>query len=289
MPSKVVTRQHDRTALVASAAIANAGAVASGLNARLASNRQRDEAASPPEIDWETILREVAQFLADNGSILLTGDEDLHDHRRIEKQLRDRRDEAAKAVRNHLGGARFLLDRAFGKRRSAQHFPERGNFARLDAKNLVRVAKEVLKLLQSPSTTWPPLEQLGEAAPPGQLAAALQTSIPALEAAIDDLRPETSGTRFALGNRQLDLDSTVDALRRGTDFLYGLFRFAGFDFAADHLRPPRRRRRAKGEEGSTNTPPEGEEPLGEPEMLLERSRFADQNPILLLSPPRDQG
>ena len=258
MPSRVVTRQHDRSALIASAAKKNADAVSAALNARLASHFQK---ANLPEIDWKPILEVVGQFMLDSGKTLLERDGDLQLRRRLERQLRDRRDLAAEQIRKQLRGVRFLIDQAFGKEKARLLFPARAELSNLDPRNLLRVAKEIIELLQGSGIVWPTVEQLGYAPPPAQLIAALEQSIPALDLALDDLRPEKRGAEFALGTRQMDLDLTVDAMQRGGDCLYGLFRFAGFDFAADRLRP-RRRRKAKdgggseGEETEAMTPPE---------------------------------
>jgi hypothetical protein len=254
-PSKKVTRQHELIAMMASAALRNAEDVAAGLNARLAGQRQGAEAG---EIDWKSILDRIGRFFTDNGTLLVGTDEDLNQTRRMERQLRDRRNQVTKQVRNQLRGARFLLDQAFGPDRTIGSFPARKELSSMKPANLLRVAKEVVALLEGSGVDWPPVEVIGHAATPAQLLARLRQSVGVLETTLEELRPEKRGATFALGLREKDLDASLDALQRGSDFLFGLFRFAGFDFAAERLRPTRRRSKAAGEEMPKDKEPAAE-------------------------------
>ena len=259
-PSKKVTRQHELIAMMASAALRNSGDVAAGLNARFGPQAQSDEAA---EIDWKSILDRLGRFFAEYGSVLVGKDEDLNLTRRRERQLRDRRNLVTKQVRNQLRGARFLLDQAFGPERTIGTFPARKELSSMTPTNLLRVAKEVVALLEGSGVDWPPVDVIGHAATPAQLLASLRQSVGVLESTLEELRPEKRGATFALGLRDKDLEGSLDALQRGSDFLFGLFRFAGFDFAAERLRPTRRRTKAAGEET-----PEGPQSVPEVAGLL---------------------
>jgi hypothetical protein len=242
-PSKTVTRQHDQIGLMASAARKNAVEVAEGISSRLAA--QQAAAAAP--IDWKSVLDQLSEFLLDHGNVLIGRDEELQLSRRLERQLRDRRNQVVKQVRNQLRGARFLLDQAFGKDRVLGAFPARKELSSMDPRNLLRVAKEVVAQLEGSGVEWPPVEVIGHAATPAQLLSGLRQTVAVLEATLGELRPEKQGAQFALGTRQKDLETSVDALQRGADFLFGLFRFGGFDFAAERLRPRRRRTKANEE------------------------------------------
>jgi len=244
-PSRTVTRQHDSIASMASAAKKNAAAVSQGLNTRLSAQL---EGVAPPGIDWEMILLKLGDYLLQNGNGLVERDEEVQLSLRVERQLRDRRNEVVKQIRNQLRGVRFLLDQAFGTERASAIFPARKTLSHLDPRNLLRVAKDTVALLEGSSLAWPPMDQVGHAPTPEQLLAALRQTVAVLETTLEELRPEKRGAQFALGSRQKDLQSSVDALQRGADCLFGLFRLGGFDFAAERLRPRRRRGKAAGEE-----------------------------------------
>jgi len=238
MPSKMVIRQHDTIVSIGSAAIKNAEALAAKLSARLDGSAQQAGAAPT---DWKAILEDVGQFLVDSGNGLIEKDQQLQEQRRFERQYRFQRDEAANQIRIQLRGVRFLADEAFGLKRARLVFPAAGELARLPARTLLRVAQEAVAMLQGSGIVWPSVESLGHAAPPAQILAGLVQAIPSLEAALDGLRPEVRGAEHALGNKVRDYNATVEAMRRGADFLFGLFRMAEFDIEAERLRPRRRR------------------------------------------------
>ncbi len=240
MPSKMVTRQHDISATIGAAAIKNADALAAKLTERLTAQSQQ---AEPPQMDWKAILMDVGQYLVNNGKGLLERDEELQKQRRLQRQLRFQRNDAAAQIRTQLRGMRFLVDEAFGKEKSKLIFPARTDLQRLDIKGLLRVAQEAVELLRGAEHPWPDLAALGHVATPAMILASLEQTIPSLAAAIDGLRPEKSGADHALGNKTRDLEMTVDAMRRGADFLFGLFRLVSFDVEAQRLRPRRRKAR----------------------------------------------
>jgi hypothetical protein len=241
-------------ASIGAAAIKNADVLAAKLTAKLATQTQQ---AEPPRMDWKTILVDVGQFLVDNGLGLVETDEELEKQRRLQRQLRFQRDDATAQIRTQLRGLRYLLDEAFGKEKSKQMFPARTDHQRLDAKALLRVAVEGRDVLRGQEYSWPDLSGLGHLATPASLLASLESSIPLLATAVDGLRPEKTGVDHALGNKTRELEATVDAMQRGADFLFGLFRYASFDFEADRLKPRRRKARspAKPEEMPPVVPP----------------------------------
>jgi hypothetical protein len=251
-PSKVVTRHYDQIALMASAAQRSADAVSAGLNMRLAGQLQ---GAEPGTIDWKAILDNLGQFLLEIGNVLVERDLEVQLTRRIENQLRDRRNQTVKKLKDELRSVRLLLDKVLGKERSLAVFPARKVLNSLDPRNLARVAREVVALLQGSGVAWPDPEQLKHLPNPAALVVALEASAAELESTLEELRPEKRGAEFALGTRQMDLDNSIDAMQRGADLLFGLFRFGGFDFAAERLRPRRRRAKGSGDEGPESPAP----------------------------------
>lgn len=250
MPSKMVTRQHDVTALIGTAAIKNADVLAAKLTAHFTAQTQQ---AEPPQMDWKTILIDVGQFLVRNAVGLVERDEELQKQRRLQRQLRFQRNDAAAQIRTQLRGMRFLVDEAFGKEKAKLIFAARTDLQRLDAKALIRVAGEAVELLHGNEHPWPDLTEMGHVATPAMLLASLEQAIPKLAAAVDGLRPEKSGADHALGNKTREFEATVEAMQRGADFLFGLFRLVSFDVEAERLRP--RRRKARGSATPEETPP----------------------------------
>ncbi len=248
MTSILVIRQNDDTASIGAAALKNADGLAAALTERLSAHNQQ---AQPPQMDWKAILLDLGQFLVDSGESLVEKDLELQQQRHVENQLRFDRDEASLQIRAQLRSLRFLLDEAFGKEKARRMLPTRTDLQRINAKVLLGVAQEAANLLRNPAYTWPDLSGLPHLANPAQILASLEVAIPKLRAAVSELRPEQRGAQHALGKKNRELESTIEAMQRGADFIYGLFRLAGFDDEADRLRPRRRRAKASTEE----TPP----------------------------------
>lgn len=240
MPSRMVIRQQDETALIGEAALKNADTLAAALTERLQTHSQQ---AQPAQMDWKTILLDIGQFLVDAGESLLTRDQQLQQQRSIERQLRFDRDEASLQIRAQLRSLRFLVDEAFGKEKAKKIFPARADLQRIEAKVLLGVAIEAVELLRGSAYQWPDLSGRSDLSTPAQILAALEPAIPRLKAAVTGLRPELRGAQHALGNKNRDFEATVEAMQRGGDFIFGLLRLAGFDDEADRLRPRRRRAR----------------------------------------------
>lgn len=240
MPSKMVTQQHLVTSSIGAAAISNADDLAAKLTETLAAHSQQAEA---PQMDWKSILLDIGQFLVESSETLVQRDNELQLSRRTERQLRFQRDDAASQIRGQLKGMRYLVDEAFGKERAKLIFPARADLQRVNAPNLLRIAREAVETLRGEGVTWPDLSALGHLATPAQLLAVLEPAIPALASALDGLHPGMRSAVHALGNKNRDFEATVEAMQRGADLLYGLFRFVGYDVEADRLRVRRRRGR----------------------------------------------
>jgi hypothetical protein len=240
MPSKMVTRQHLANSSIGAAAISNADDLAARLTETIAEHSQQ---AEPPQMDWKSVLLDVGQFLVDTGQGLVERDNELQHSRRTERQLRFQRDDSARQIRAQLKSMRYLVDEAFGKERAKLIFPARADLQRVGAPTLLRTAQEAVDTLRGRGVTWPDLSALGHLPTPAQLLAVLEPAIPALASALDGLHPGMRNAVHALGNKDRDFEATVEAMQRGGDFLYGLFRLVGYDVEADRLRIRRRRGR----------------------------------------------
>lgn len=246
MSSKMVTRQYDLTALAAGAALENAPAVAAKLNELLAAHARADG----PVVDWQASIDQVGRFLQDTARALLDRDASNERTRTRQIQLREQRDLAAEKVRAELRSLRFLFDEVFGKEKSLRLFPARRELSFANPQNLLRSAKELAELLRSDRITWP-TEPVGRhLVPPAELAASLEASSAALEEPLEALRPKKRAGEVARNVKNEGLAVTTDVMRRGTDFLVGVYRLAGLDEAAARLREGRSRRRPAAPEGS---------------------------------------
>jgi hypothetical protein len=73
---------------------------------------------------------------------------------------------------------------------------------------------------------------------------------------LEALAPERGGSIFTRGNKKSEYEATRKTVSTFTMTLAGLFRIAGFDYAAQRLRRSRKRRKAAGE--NEVSPPEGQ-------------------------------
>ena len=253
MSSRLVTRQVGRTASAAGAAFENGPLVAERLAALLGPHA----AAAGPGIDWQASLGEVGRLLDDAAAKLSGRDSENTRQRQRLLQLRQQRDAAAEQVRGELRSLRFLFDEVFGKSTSLLHFPTRRVLPKANAEFLLTYARELAELLRSDRLNWPAQEVGRHLVPPGELAASLEASAAALELPVAALREKEKGGDATRDVKNAELVSAGDLLRRGNDFLFGIYRLAGLDEAAGNLRGQRRRRKA--------TPPASGNPAsGEP-------------------------
>ncbi len=251
MYSKLVARQLAAATVVASAVGKNAGEVAAGLLERLTVN-----SANPSPVDWKAALETLAQSLLETSASLAAQDSDYQIQILLEKQARERRDRVIEKLRNQLRGARFLLDQAFGKEKASGFFPDRADVARTPPRNLARLGRSIAQVLKGTEIEWPVLEGETHIPKPLELAASLEASAIDLEAVEAALAPEQSRSVFSRGNKKTEYEATRKAVTNTTMALAGLFRTAGFDYAAERLRPPRKGGKAPATETpSPATPP----------------------------------
>lgn len=263
MYSKLVARQLADATVVASAVGKNVDEVAAALVERLTSN-----SANPSPIDWKAVLESLGQTLLETSASLGEQDLDYQVQVLLEMQTRERRDRVIDKLRNQLRGARFLLDQAFGKDKASGFFPDRAEVARVLPRNLARLARSIAQVLKGTEIEWPALEGETHVPKPLELAAGLETSAIDLEAVTAALAPEQSRSVFSRGNKKTEYEATRRAVSSTTLALVGLFRAAGFDYAAERLRPSRKRGKAQAEEAppSPATPPAAPAPVVPPPL-----------------------
>ncbi len=250
MYSKVVARQLEEAKNVVLAVGKNADKVATALEQRFTAGNG-DAAAG---VDWKQALDELGRDLLETIGHLAEQDSEYQTQLLLEKQGRERRDAAMEKVRNQLRGARFLLDQTFGREKASAYFPDRSDLTRVLPRNLVALARLMTKVLRGAEVTWPSLEGADHVPQPQQLATGLEAAANELEALLEALAPERSASVFTRGTKRAELEASRKAVSSTTMALSGLFRVAGFDYAARRLRPPARR--AKPEpEGEPATPP----------------------------------
>lgn len=256
MYSKVVARQLEEAQAIALAVGKSADKVAASLRQRLAAGN-----AEPVEIDWVEVLGSLGQHLLETTRNLVEQDSEYQTQILLEKQGRERRNSAMEKVRNQLRGVRFLLDQAFGREKASSYFPDRSDLGRLLPRNLLALARAMAQVLRGAEVDWPPLDGESHVPQPQQLATGLENAANELEALLNALAPERSASVFSRGTKRAELQATRQAVSSTTAALSGLFRVAGFDYAASHLRPAAKRAKTETE---TGTPP----PAGSPTAAL---------------------
>jgi hypothetical protein len=242
MYSKMVARQLAEATEVAAAVGKNADTVAAALLERMAKNP-----ANPSPVDWKAVLESLAQTLLEASASLAEQDSELQIHFLLEKQTRDRRDRAIERLRNQLRGARFLLDQAFGKEKASGFFPERAAVAQVRPRNLPPLARSIALVLRGTEIDWPSLEDEDHLPDPQRLATRLEATADDLAEILAALPAERGGTVFSRGTKNAEYEATRKAVSTTTMALAGLFRSAGFDYAAQRLRPSRKRGKRRGE------------------------------------------
>lgn len=244
MSSKMVMRQYDRTAFAAGAAFENAPVVGARLSRILPAAANGDG----PSAEWEASMRQVGHLLQDAAASLQRAGAENEQARTRQVQLRELRDQAAAKVRGELRSLRFLFDELFGKEKSLRLFPARRELPTATAQALLESARELAELLRSNRVEWPAQPVGRHLVPPAELAASLEASTAELAAPVEALRPKKSGGDVSRNLKNSELAAAADLMRRGNDFLFGVYRLAGLDEAAANLRPAPPRRRSKEEE-----------------------------------------
>ena len=269
MFSKLVARQLEEASIIVSAVSKNADQVASRLEQHFAAKLRADQ----PQPDWKAVLDTLAQTLRETSAQLGEQDAEYQSQLAIEKQLRDRRNLAMEKLRNQLRGARFLFDQTFGKEKASSYFPLRSDLSRVVPRNLLPLARSLSRLLRGTGVSWPELGDEHHVPKPLELAASLDASAIELEASLEALGPERQGSNFLRGTKYADYAATAKAVSSTAAALGGLFRVAGFEYAAKKLRGrPRSVGKDMAEEEATSAKEPNDaakpKPVGAPEVLL---------------------
>lgn len=243
MFSKQVARQIAEAFAIVSAVTKNADQVANSLGQHFAARLNADQ----PQADWKVVLDNLAQTLRKTSSQLELQDVEYQNQLAEERLLRDRRDQILEKLRNQLRGARFLLDQTFGKEKASEHFPLRSDVGRLVPRNLLPLARGMSRLLRGSGIVWPSLDGEGHVPKPLELAASIDATVSELEADLEALEPERQGSVFQRGNKERQYRDTALAVSSTAAALGGLFRVAGFEYAAKRLRGRPRKSTSGGE------------------------------------------
>ncbi len=247
MYSKLVARQWEEATEVASSVLKNSDQVAAALAERFAA-----DPVGPP-VDWKAVLGGLARQLVGASRNLTEQDSDYQVQLLLEKQGRERRNQAAARLRKELRGARFLLDEAFGRTKASGYFPDRGDLTRIRPRDLVPAARAIAVVLRGAEVEWPDLGDETHVPERERLAAGLEAGAAELERRLQALAPERSGSIFARGSKKSEYEATRKTLTTFATTLAGLYRIAGFDYAAQRLRRSRKRKKAE----ESEAPPAG--------------------------------
>lgn len=200
------------------------------------------------------LLQEIlSRWLVESGQQVLAIDDRYSAELRRQQELRTRRQEMVAGLRERLRDVRYMLDRQFGKERSEGLFPER-NLTLPRAAALIRTGRQAVEVLRDPELTWVQLVPNKMLDGREEVADALEAECGALEHLLDETIKEQKRLRLLrLGDKQAELKAVAEAVRRGGNFLGGLYELVGLDFQAKRLRP-RRRKPGKPEETVPGVP-----------------------------------
>ncbi|HEX2570903.1 MAG TPA: hypothetical protein VH877_15195 [Polyangia bacterium] len=188
-----------------------------------------------PDIDL--LVQLVLRLLDDACDRMLAADQANDQERADDHVPRQERDRTTKALYHELTGARDLLSSVFG-RTAARALGFAGITPR-DPVALARFAGRIVHTLQEqelpppkhPSITWDPRQTVDR----------LAELRDHLDRLLTDLAVEQSQADSTQGRKQRSIAAYDDRFRRVVTFLQALFRLAGADDLADHVRPSRRR------------------------------------------------
>lgn len=236
MYSRMVARQLEEAKEIALAFGKSSGKAAMALERRFS-----PDPADPLTIDFRALLDALGQDLIASAERLAELDREGQVELLLEKQSRERRDLAMSQLRDQLKGARFLLDQAFGKAKASSLFPDRARLSRLPPRHLLALAKSIAQVLRGAEVEWPPLERESHLPRREELAAGLESAALELEAQLAALAPERAASVFTRGSKNAAFLASRRTVSSATQALTGLFRLAGFEYAARRLGRPRKR------------------------------------------------
>jgi hypothetical protein len=196
------------------------------------------------------LLQEIlSRWLVDSGQQVLAIDDRYSAELRRRQELLARRKVLETGLRLRLRDVRHMLDRQFGKERSEGLFPDR-NVTLPRAAALIRTGRQAIEVLRDPELSWVQLGPNKLLHDPAGVAEALEAECNELEQLLDETIKEQKRQRLLrLGDKQAELKTVGEAVRRGANFLGGLYELVGLDFQAKRLRP---RRRKSGKPGETS-------------------------------------
>lgn len=236
MVSKSVTRRFAAAAKIASATTVWS-APTQQIVASLLEPYLRDGENMPDIGLFQELL---GRLVADQGKLLVRGDQRLDGHVSSARLLRQRRDQEAGRLRELLRSARFYLDRLCGRGAGAKHGLGHG-LSKMVPFHLARLGRQIADLLRVEE-----LQQgaaLGGMPDPADLSRRIAEQASQLRLVLEQLEPEVIGARFARGQQQQGLGATEKNVRRSAGLLAEIYKFCNHQLLAKRVRPVFRRRK----------------------------------------------
>lgn len=258
--SKLITRQLNAAERVTSSASELAEPIAAALDAKV------PDAGSEPKLDWGRLQNVLGLLLATSAERLREIDEQ-HAQKEVSSHLlREQRDKAADRLRQELRTARLLFDQKLTREGSRNIFPQRGDIARITVANLVRLGRHIAALLRDQEVQIRAASEPGDSLTAAAVAQAIEGATQALETILKELAPKLRQEAHSYAKRRQERSDAFATWRGTRDVLSGLYQLAGFNYLADQLREPRRKKAMETETGAgeggapTEVPPKAELP-----------------------------
>lgn len=263
MPFKTTIKKQSYAVALASSARQLATEAADLFGQRLAPFLREGETLPDVRLMQEL----VGRYLESSGDQLLEVDDRYTANLRISQDLRRKREELIRPLRDRLRDIRFLADRHFGLDRSKKLMPVR-DLRQASARLLVQNGRQVVALLRDPQYGLDQLHAQGLFANAGALADKLEQECEELGQLLDrQLEGQKREKQNGLKVKLAEIRSATEAARRSADFLAGVYRLVGLDFDAERLRPTLRRRKS----------PSGDEELPEKKAAAPKPEASTPN------------
>jgi hypothetical protein len=212
---------------------------------------------APPDLGRMQEL--ISQLITDSATRLMELEDRYAQVQLAERSRRDALAEAAVKLRQELVHARALLRQLYGIGKGIAVLGAKVNIGTASPLTLVRMGRQLVDVLRSPSFELPPAPWAVVQRPdPGAMATALEQVLLPAEALLVENQPTHQVTEIGKGARDVERAELKDRVRRCTKFLDGLYQLVGLDYHAERLRASARRRKA----------PSTEEPGGEQKLAF---------------------
>lgn len=192
---------------------------------------------SPPEI--RPFKELIARWLAQSREQLIAAEARYAEELRVDRRMRERRNEASRAVITKMRVVKAQLDEALGTDRSESIAGFGVGLQEFDTEFLVRVAKQAVAALRQEKLAWVKTSKR-VVLDFESLANQIEEPLAEFEQVLLEQQPSLRRTLLMLATKERLLLQLKEDNRRVAAFLNGCYRFAKMDFEADRLRPSRR-------------------------------------------------